>query len=286
MICCRKIGAAAATFAVQPVQGPTPTSPAHTAQSSPGCLRACSASVCPNEQATGYPGYRHAAGTFVTSHLAPSPEKHTHPGLLMRGHPLGMKIYSAARLGLQSHSRSARTRAGRARSGGRCGVGWGGVWGGRTCTQRGRGGRKAPQHILVHGACPQPRRRSESAHQRWLARQGARAVSVHCRSGAGPRASRAAAGGAAASPLPLSPGGGARRPGERGERKMGAARLPRTRALSYPARVRRFRVCGACPPQLWGAGRGCVGTRGACVGRVCGGARVRLVFDSPHRKCT
>ena len=217
--------------------------------------------------------------------LPPTPEKHTHPGLLMRGHPLGMNIYSAARLGLQSHSRSARTRAGRARSGGRCGVGWGGVWGGRTCTQRGRGGRKAPQHILVHSACPQQRRRSESAQQGWLARQGARAVSVYCRSGAGPRASRAAAGGAAASPLPLSPGGGARRPGERGERKMGAARLPRTRALSYPARVRRFRVCGACPLQLWGAGRGCVGTRGACVGRVCGGARVRLVFGSPHRKC-
>jgi len=30
---------------------------------------------CPNEQATGYPGYRHAAGTFVTSHLAPYTRK-------------------------------------------------------------------------------------------------------------------------------------------------------------------------------------------------------------------
>ena len=76
--------------------------------------------------------------------LPPTPEKHTHPGLLMRGHPLGMKIYSAARLGLQSHSRSARTHAGRARSGGRWGVGSVGCGEGEHARREGGGGAKLP----------------------------------------------------------------------------------------------------------------------------------------------
>jgi len=82
MIGCRKIGAAAAFADESPTtrrpgsRRPTPLRP-HPVASGPA-----PPPFCPNKQATGNLGYRHAAGTFTTSHLAPTPQKHTHPGLL------------------------------------------------------------------------------------------------------------------------------------------------------------------------------------------------------------